>query len=266
MATEIQTPSPAAAPAAPDIRELMRRRGLKEWNLKVVETIELTPRMRRVVLTSDDLDGFEPKGGQDVVLMLPDAQGALGRRHYTVRRYDPARRLIDIDVVMHGDSTPATRWALGSIPGDEVLAFGPRGRNTLHEGADWRVFIGDETAIPGFFGMIEALPRGARARAMIEIQSDADRQAVDSDGEVEIEWLSRGGAPARPGSAGLIEAVAAFEPPAGVGHVYLLGETSTVRAQRQELVRRGFPKDRIFAEGYWRPGRVGGHDHVDDSH
>lgn len=262
----MDTQTPAAAPPAPDIRELMRRRGLKEWSLKVIDTSEITPRMRRVVLTADDLEGFEPKPGQDVVLMLPDAEGALGRRHYTIRRHDPAARRIDIDVVMHGDSTPATRWALGSLPGDEVLAFGPRGRNMINEGADWRLFLGDETAIPGFFGMIEILPAGSKATAMIEIQSDADRQEISTAANLDLTWLSRGGAHAQPSSARLIEAIKSFEPPPGVGHVYLLGETSTVRAQRQALVAKGFPKDCIFAEGYWRPGRVGGHDHVDDQH
>ena len=262
---ETQTTPPAPPPGV-DMRELMRRRGLKEWLFKVVETSEVTPRMRRVTVTADDLEGFEPRGGQDVVLMLPDADGSLGRRHYTVRSYDPDAQRVDFDVVMHGDSTPATRWALGSLPGDEVLAFGPRGRNVLNDGADWRLFVGDETAIPGFFGMIEALPPGARARAVIEIQTDADRQPVLSHGEVEIEWLSRDGRHARPSSPQLIEVIKSFEPPAGVGHVYLLGETSTVRAQRQALVAKGFPKANIFAEGYWRPGRVGGHDHVDDNH
>ena len=261
MSTLIQPPPPPM-----DIREAMRRRGLKEWRLRVVETAELTPRMRRVTLTSDSLEGFEPRGGQDVVLMLPDREGALGRRHYTVRRFDAGRKLVDIDVVMHGDSTPATRWALGSLAGDEVLAFGPRGRNVLNEGADWRLFVGDETAIPGFFGMIEELPAGAKAHAIIEIQSDADRQTIEAPADLKLEWLSRNGAHAEPSSAQLIQTITRFEPPPGVGHVYLLGETSTVRAQRQALVAKGFPKAQIFAEGYWRPGRVGGHDHVDDNH
>ena len=265
MSMQTQTPA-AAPPQGVDIREMMRRRGLKEWTLKVVSTSELTPRMRRVSLTADSLEDFEPRPGQDVVLMLPDAAGALGRRHYTVRSYDAVSKLVHIDVVMHGDSTPATRWALGSLPGDEVLAFGPRGRNVINEGADWRLFVGDETAIPGFFGMIEILPAGSKAQAIIEIQSDADRQAVSTAAELELTWLSRDGKHAEPSSAKLIEAVKRFEPPAGVGHIYLLGETSTVRAQRQHLVASGFPKDRIFAEGYWRPGRVGGHDHVDDQH
>lgn len=258
------------APAAPspgiDTRELMRRRGLKEWDFRVVDTAVVTPRMRRVVLTADDLSEFAAKPGQDVVLMLPDGAGGLGRRHYTVRRYDPASGRVDIDVVMHGDSTPATRWALDAAPGDRVLAFGPRGRNVINEGAAWRLFVVDETGIPGAFGMIESLPAGAKAHAIVEIASDEDRQPLETAAEVKLEWLSRNGAPAEPSSQRLIGALAEWTPPAGVGHVYLLAETSTVRAQRQALVARGFPKDRIFAEGYWRPGRVGGHDHVDDNH
>ena len=27
---------------------------------------------------------------------------------------------------------------------------------------------------------------------------------------------------------------------------------------------RGFDKSQIWSEGYWRPGRIGGHDHIDD--
>jgi NADPH-dependent ferric siderophore reductase len=62
----------------------------------------------------------------------------------------------------------------------------------------------------------------------------------------------------------LIEALEAFQPPPGVGQACVIGETSTVRAQRQGLIARGLPKSQIAAEGYWRPGRVGGHDHVND--
>jgi NADPH-dependent ferric siderophore reductase len=79
---------------------------------------------------------------------------------------------------------------------------------------------------------------------------------------VELVWLPRAGAPAAPSSPALIGAVESFDPPPGTGHVYLLGETSTIRRQRHALVARGTPKEQIFGEGYWRPGRVGGHDHL----
>ena len=105
------------------------------------------------------------------------------------------------------------------------------------------------------------LPASARAFALIEVEGAQDEQPLPSEAQLEALWLHRGG-PAAP-SAALIERLAAFEFPTGVGHAYVIGETSTVRAQRQGLIARGFPKEQICAEGYWRPGRVGGHDHVE---
>ena len=126
----------------------------------------------------------------------------------------------------------------------------------------WRLFVGDESTIPPIFAMLESLPAGARAYAFLEVQSDEHRQPLRTAADVELTWLSRGGAAAQASSPALVGAVADFELPPGVGHAYLLGETSTIRRQRHELIARGMPKDRIFGEGYWRPGRVGGHDHL----
>ena len=253
-----------AAPPTSDMIAMMKKRGLKDWTLTVTDAAQVTPRMRRVSLTADNLGEFEPKAGQDLAMMLPDGQGGLGRRHYTIRSFDPAAKRVDIDVVLHGDSTPGTRWALQSKPGDEVLAFGPRGRNVIQPGADWRLFIGDETCIPPIFAMIETLPKGAKAHAIIEVAADDDRQEVSTQADLTIDWISRGGAHAEPMSAALIERVAAWPLPAGRGHVYVLGETSTIRRQRHDLLARGLGKDQIFGEGYWRPGRVGGHDHLEE--
>jgi NADPH-dependent ferric siderophore reductase len=52
--------------------------------------------------------------------------------------------------------------------------------------------------------------------------------------------------------------------PHGRGHAILIGETSNVRKQRQNLISRGLTREQIASEGYWRPGRIGGHDHVED--
>ena len=264
--TDIRAPAqPAEASAPPfDMIAMMKRRGLKDWTFAVTATSEVTPRMRRVSLTSGALDEFAPVPGQDLVLMLPDGEGGLGRRHYTIRHFDRGAARIDIDVVLHGDSTPGTRWALESRPGDEVLAFGPRGRTMIQPGADWRLFVGDETCIPPIFAMLETLPAGAKAHAIIEVASDEDRQVLSSPADVAIDWISRGGAHAEPMSAALIDRLAAWPLPPGHGHVYVLGETSTIRRQRHDLLARGLGKDRIFGEGYWRPGRMGGHDHLEE--
>jgi Siderophore-interacting protein len=250
-------------PPPGQIAEMMRRRGLKEWVLTVTGAHQLTPYVRRVTAKVEGEGAFEPKPGQDLVLLLPDTQGNLGRRHYTVRRYDAGEGVVDIDVVIHSKTSPGARWALEAQAGDTVQAFGPRGRNVVQPGADWRLFVGDETCIPAILGMIETLPENAKAHAIIEIPDDAERQAPAA-GAATIDWISRGGAPAAPMSAALIDALAAYEPPEGRGHVYVLGETSTIRRQRHDLIARGFGKDQIFGEGYWRPGRVGGHDHLEE--
>ena len=256
-------PNLAAFPGVPPrLFEMMKARGLTDRVLTVMGAEQITPRMRRVSLTADDLSGFDPKPGQDMVLMVPDGTEALGRRHYSIRGYDPAAQRIDIDVVVHSDSTPGARWALGAAHGDSILTFGPRGRNVVHPGADWRLFVSDESGLPPIFAMLESLPAGSKAYAFIEVQSDEDRQPLTTAADVELTWLSRGGAPAQASSPALIEAIAGFALPTGKGHAYVLGETSTIRKQRHELIARGLPKDQIFGEGYWRPGRVGGHDHL----
>jgi NADPH-dependent ferric siderophore reductase len=243
-----------------DPRAAFRRAPLARWPLTVVAATDITPRMRRVSLVSETQGGFEYRPGQDLVLNLPDGQGGQARRHYTIRSFDPAVLRIEIDFVLHGAS-PATRWARNAAIGDQIVAEGPRGRTSVRGVADWRLFTGDETALPGIAAMIESLPAGEHAIAFIEVAGAAEEQRIESAARVELTWLHRSGPPQAP-SLGLLEALTTFQLPHGEGQACVIGETSTVRAQRQGLIARGFAKDRITAEGYWRPGRVGGHDHI----
>lgn len=77
--SEARTGAVAPRPA-PEMLEMMRRRGMSEWTLTVVGAELLTSRMRRVSVTVDGDQAFEPKAGQDFVMMLPDGAGGLGRR------------------------------------------------------------------------------------------------------------------------------------------------------------------------------------------
>jgi NADPH-dependent ferric siderophore reductase len=161
--------------------------------------------------------------------------------------------------VLHGDS-PTGDWVRTAKAGDRIEAAGPRGRTTLSADADWHLFTGDETCIPGILAMLEGLPLGAQATAFIEVESEADQLAFAPPAGVQLNWIVRG-APRGEGTP-LLPALEAFRFPEGRGHAYTIGETAMVRAVRHHLIARGFAKDQISAEGYWRPGRVGGHDHV----
>jgi NADPH-dependent ferric siderophore reductase len=254
--------APASGRPAIDPAVLEARRG-RPWSLRVAAVSTVAPKMRRVQLTGDNLAEFNPRPGQEIVLQLPQAGGEPARRHYTIRRYDPATKLIDVDFVLHDHDTPGVAWARNAKPGDPLDIRGPRGRIAIGADAAWHFFTGDETALPAIFGLVESLPKGVSAHVIIEIADASEKQALRSSADLHLTWLLRDGA--EPGARPLlVDASAAFALPPGKGHAYVLGETSSVRARRQNLLARGLDRSQIFAEGYWRPGRVGGHDHVDD--
>lgn len=239
-----------------------RRPQLPEWKLEVVEAFDVTPRMRRVVFTGENIETLSYLPGQALVMQIPLPDGETGRRDYTIRSMDKEKKQIAVDFVLHGN-TPAPNWARTARAGDTITCHGPRGRTVFNASADWHLFTGDETCIPAILHIAETLPAGTRAFAFIETSGTADMQPVTTDADLTVEWIDRGEHHAGPSSI-MVDRVAALEFPAGQGHAYLIGETSNVRSQRHHLQSRGFTREFISSEGYWRPGRIGGHDHVED--
>jgi NADPH-dependent ferric siderophore reductase len=244
----------------PRLAMALGRPSLPTLALTVATTGPVTPRMHRVSLVGDDLQAMMWRPGQDLVLAIPQGNDEVARRHYTIRGFDEIEQRIDIDFVLHGDS-PAVRWATSVRTGEAITAHGPRGRTTLAAGARRHLFVGDETCIPAIMAMIEALPPAAAAQALIEVDSLDDVQSPTSQCALDMKWVFRCGAPAGPSEL-LLNALEEAKATPDETHAYVIGETSNVRTCRHFLLERGFDKTQIAAEGYWRPGRVGGHDHV----
>src|SRR5689334_13786472 len=90
----------------------------------VIETIPLTPRLRRITLHVDDPDalGIRPGGDSAVGVYFPvtaadgtqrsDPESGSEGRNYSVRRHTslPTGDRIDLDVVLHARGV-ATAWA-----------------------------------------------------------------------------------------------------------------------------------------------------------
>jgi NADPH-dependent ferric siderophore reductase len=247
----------------PDARETPRQRPpLRSWAFRVVDSFDVEPNMRRVVLTADDIGEFAYKPGQAIVLMVPLSDGEMGRRDYTIRGMDRPAGTISIDFVLHGE-TPAPTWARQAKPGDRIEARGPRGGTVLRPDADWHILTGDETCIPAIAHIVETMPAGTKAFVFIEVEDRNGELDLQTEADAVIRWVHRNGAPAGPSGLmnGMLQDLAL---PPGKGHAYIIGETSNVRRQRHTLLARGLARDQISSEGYWRPGRIGGHDHVDD--
>jgi len=252
MAGDPTLPSQDGGPAAANLALLPPPQTM---TLTVADVEDIGPSLRQIRLAGDALRGFRFAPGQDLMLRLPRREGDLVSRRYTIRRADPVQGLVDLNVVTHGDG-PAAQWAAGAGPGRPLPeVVGPRGKITLDDPADWHLFVGDETYIPGTLAMLEALPRRASAQAILELGDPADEQPVLSPGQAELRWLWRGAA--EPGHAGLLlEAVDEIRLPRGRGHVYIAAEVSVAIALRDRLLARGLSRDQVSAKGYWSRGRA----------
>lgn len=177
-------------------------------------------------------------------------------RTYTVRWVDEAARELAIDFVIHGDEGLAGPWAAAAAAGDTIVFTGPGGGYNPDRAADWYLFAGDEAALPAIAAAIESLPPEALGKAYLEVDSEADIQAVAAPAGVELTWLLRRGTPAG-SSELLIDAVRNSEWLDGRVHVFAHGERGYMKALRDVFfVQRGLERSQVSLSGYWAKGRV----------
>jgi NADPH-dependent ferric siderophore reductase len=238
-----------------------------------VETTEwLTPALVRVVLGGGDLERFEMPDATDtyVNVAIPPQEAPYEtvfspaevrdqhpkehqprRRRYTVRSWDPARRLLTLDFVVHGDDGVAGPWAAAAVPGDVLVFEGPGSGYRPDPGADWHLLVGDESALPAIAASLEVLPADARAVVRLVCDGPGHELALTTPGELDLAWLHRSGGP---GDAELLaDSVAALEFPEGRVHVFVHGEADEVRAIRKHLLlERGLTRQQMSCSPYWR--------------
>jgi NADPH-dependent ferric siderophore reductase len=202
-------------------------------DLEVVRVGDVRPGMRSITFASPDLVGFESRPGQDVMLDVPGTEGT--RRRYTIRRADPVGGTLDIEVVLHGTGSFAA-WAAGAAPGDRIEGLGPRGVVTLHDDATHHLFVADPSAIPFTLAMLESIPVGAPASAVIVSDEPADRYTD------RVSWVT---------PDQVADHLAAIWLPAGTA-AYVNGERRLVRHVVELLVARGVAADSIASKAYWR--------------
>jgi NADPH-dependent ferric siderophore reductase len=224
--------------------------GAKPLELETVEAAELGPRMRRIRLSSPALEDFSYEPGQDVMLVLSGGERPLSRR-YTIRSFDLTSRTLELNVVAHGVHGPGAEWAASTQVGDRVNGVGPRGKIFIDPEADWHLFLGDESAAPGYLHMLEALGPGVPGQAYLEVASPEDELPTTADG---VTWLYRGDVPAI-ASTMLADAITAAEFPEGRGRVYIAGEVQIVNAVLRAALARGLEASQLSPKAYWGRGK-----------
>lgn len=253
-----------------------------EAKLRTVEVSaveRITPKMARITVTGEVLDGFVslgfddhvklffPGAGEDLVLppMAPGDQMPTGpispMRDFTPRRMG-LRELV-LDFALH-ETGPAAEWATRAQPGDKLGVGGPRGSFIVPDDFDWELLVGDETALPAIGRRLEELSERSRAIVVAAVAGPEEEQVFESKAKVEVHWVHRplsGAGFSRP----LMEAVSGLTLPEGDGYAWVACESDIAKLLRQHLVgERGLPKAWVKAAGYWRKGQVNFHESHED--
>lgn len=245
----------------------------------VVHVETVTPSVRRITLVSRDLarlgEIWRPE--QLITMFFPPDEVAPERlvnaastftfpagldvpfRQYTGRSFDPATGELRIDFVLHDAPGPGADWAKAARPGTRVALFAPdSATSTLKDppttfAADSYLLVADESATPAAATVIEAMPPGTRAIALLEVSDASEHQAFTLHADVDIRWIHRG--PHEPGTAGVLQAaVRELRWPAGQVYAWVCGEIGMVNDIRMQFRERGLRRDDYTVRAYWRRG------------
>jgi NADPH-dependent ferric siderophore reductase len=224
--------------------------GVQPLELTVAEVSDLGPTLRRVRLSGAG-PNFSHKAGQDVMLVLSGGERPLSRR-YSIRAYDAASDLLELNIVSHGVHGPGADWVNTTQVGDRINGVGPRGKIYVDEAADWYLWFGDESAIAATLSMLDALPPQVNARAILEVATEDDRLSSDP----RIEWLCRGADRPAWASEMLAKAMRGATLAEGKGRIYVNGEVQIVSAVQRAALERGVPNEQISPKAYWGRGKA----------
>jgi len=208
---------------------------------------DLHPRLRRLTFAASEFEDFAVEGPDECFGWLLPADGRPHLRWYTVRGHRPAAGEIDVDVVLHGDTGPASRFAAAAKPGDSADFRSSGAAYSPPDGWRAQLLLGDETSMPALARIAESLPPSSRdVRAVVELPDPT--WTYDVGGDLDVEWRYRHGA--APGST-LVSVVE--EQPYPLDYAWVCAEATAVREVRRRLVDGwGLDRRRVTFSGYWR--------------
>lgn len=250
-------------------------------HVEVLETVDLTPSMQRIVVTGEELraghptdgkprrafasDGFDDHvklvftgdrpcswiGRQEAYGFDWNREALAASRDYTVRSYDAMSNQLVLDVVRHEHGIAAD-WFATCAPGDVLHLAGPKTSMSLSEGVDQWLLLGDETALPAIARFFDEIDADASVRAIIEVPTDDDRQPLRELLRAQVTWIARNGVPAGESDA-LMSALKQLERPSGRVYAWCAGEALTLAPLRRHLrTVWNLPKEDVEVVGYWR--------------
>lgn len=174
-------------------------------------------------------------------------------RTYTNRHIDLIKKELWIDFVVHSDDGPAAYWASHAAAGDTMEIGMKESNRPLLPHAKEYLLIGDSTALPVIGAMLEQLPEGATARAMIEVNDTTCVLSFKTAAMLQIDWLYN---PAPGKGSYLAQQVRSMAlPAADQCFCYAATEFSTARELKQYFRQElDWPATSHQVVAYWKRG------------
>lgn len=223
--------------------------------LEVIDNKSITPNMRRITLGGIQMQDF-PKDQESAYIKLLFNQANSERplmRTYTIRAQRDTE--IDVDFVVHGHTGIASQWALEAQIGDTISIGGPGPAKLITPDADWFLLVGDMTALPAISVNLEKLPADATGYAVIEIASEADKQALIKPAGIDIIWVINDAVSAT--HSPLLECVQTLPWSSGQPSVWAACEFHSMRQLRDYFKKtREVQKSHLYISSYWKIDRT----------
>ncbi|MTG98945.1 MULTISPECIES: siderophore-interacting protein [Myroides] len=259
---------------------MTKKKNIQRKVFKLLNREYITPRFIRLTLGGNDVSDFKettigvnnkvfiaPKGCSEVYLPEFDFEKGAWKpqeestkpyvRTYTHRGINIEKNELYIDFVAHGDEGPASDFAINAEIGSQIgVAMGCEASELVPE-VEWYYLIGDATAIPVLSAILESLPNTAKAKVIIEVETEEDVQNLSSEATFDIEWVIN----PTPGqnsqvASKVIDFVNSNALPESK-FVYLASEFSTVKELRNFFRKeKNWSREDLYAYSYWKFGKA----------
>lgn len=225
---------------------------------QVAETHQLTPHLKRFVLSGDDLHDFptDQDGAHVKIIFLadgspvtPDNQQNAIKRSYTIREFDANQKRLTLDFVVNRHQGPATQWAQQAKVGDQLTIAGPGTRKLTNFEAPSYLLIGDITAVNAVNGYAKFISSEASITAIVTVPTADD--VIEMDGAQQVHWHIEDQS-----TLSLEEFTRTLASNLSKDSQVFMGlEASQLRTIKGMLLRElDFSRLNMHATGYWKQG------------
>lgn len=234
----------------------------------VVNATRISPNMMRVKLHTEAVKAFPMDcAGGHIKLVIPPVKDDIRQfqkflnsfsvrkqmRTYTIRHIDLASGEIDIDFVAHGDTGPASAWALSAQTGDYIGMSSPGGPKLKNTSSGRYLIAVDMSAFPAAAASVEKLPANAQGDFYTEVLTDEDVQSINAPSGIKMHWIVN----ENNGNGDAFTRIIKAHELAGNESIFVAGEYASVAELKSYFKsEKAYPKDQLYISSYWKQGLI----------